>query len=152
MKKVVLLILVIIIISYSCKDEIVSPKVVTTIVVNSNDQFLPTKVGNSWTYIDSLFQDEKLTVTSHKTEITSEEIINTKTWYRIDGLNIGMMSFSLYYWSNNKIYSRFVTWTPNEYTEGVKIIPAVEYGIAYGMTIGSDTGALFVYAIHHKKK
>lgn len=144
--------LIVTLISISCKEEIVSPQAITTIVVNPTDQFLPTKVGNSWNYIDSLYQDNKLTVTNHKTSITSEEIINNKTWYRIEDLDIGLMSFGIFFWSNNKIYSRFVTWTPNVYSEGVKIIPAVEFGTNYGMMISSDTGGIFVYAIHHKKK
>jgi hypothetical protein len=151
MRNIIYSILLFAFVSISCNDEITNPQLVKTIIVNSTDQYLPSKVGNYWNYIDSLYQENKFTVTNHRTTIIKEEVIDNKTWYTIDNLLIGMMSFGYYYWLDNKIYSRFVTWTPNYYTEGVKIIPAKEFGINYGMTISSDTGGIFVFAIHYKK-
>jgi hypothetical protein len=151
MKKDISLVILATILIVSCKDEIVTPSTSNIVVVNPSDQYFPTAIGNTWNYVDSLIYDDHAEVSTHETKIVKDETIKNKLWHIVDGLDIGQMSFSYFYWQDNKIYSRFVTWVPNEYTEGVKLIAAVKYGKAYPMVLGSDTEGIFVYAVHYKK-
>lgn len=151
MKKSISLLILATILIISCKDEVVTPTTNNIVVVNPTDQYFPSTVGNTWNYVDSLIYDNRVEVSNHETKIVKEEIIKNKLWYLVEGLDIGQMSFGYYYWQENKIYSRFRTWEPNQYTDGLKLIAAVKYGKAYPMIIGSDTGGLFVYAVHYKK-
>ena len=151
MKIIIVSILILILFAF-CNDNITEPNNVVFIKVNPSDDLIPSKLGNYWIYVDTLIDGNSWKYGKYNTTISSQEIIEGKTFFTVDNLDIGNMSFSKYTIDDKKIYSQFPTWVPNQYAIKLKLIPATLEGTMFETAIASDTGGDIVFAKHYQSE
>jgi len=107
----------------SCKNDLVDPIEAINISVDINAALIPSKVGNSWTYLDSLSIGDSLIVSKNNSTIVSEEFINGLKFYTITDLNIDQFGLYKYAIKNDSIFSRFLGEFSTEYFLGLILAP-----------------------------